>query len=98
MIDAEYDDKGFCWVTNAELKDLLKQNGLEPVESGDSSNNNFMYWKYQTKLSSEQLKGDFDSKLRQQLVEVYNKLNKIISHWQDEQRNNKYRLDRWQLK
>ncbi|MBT2289591.1 hypothetical protein J7E73_10690 [Paenibacillus albidus] len=95
--DAEYDDKGFCWVTNKDLKALLNQNGFEPVETGISKNNKLKFCKYQSKLTPEQLNGDFDQDLKKELVESHNRLNKLIAQWQDEQRNKKYSLDRWQI-
>ncbi|WP_440960430.1 hypothetical protein ACN6KS_21260 [Paenibacillus nitricinens] len=91
MIDAEYDDKGYCWVNNAELNDLMNKNGFKPDET------NSKYWKYRTKLRDEQHYADFDQVLKQELTESYNKLCEIITQWQDEQRNEKYSLDRWQL-
>ncbi|WP_179088368.1 hypothetical protein [Paenibacillus odorifer] len=97
LIDAEYDNKGYCLVINEDLKNLLSQNGISPIESGISHYINSKYWKYQTQLTSEQLDGMFNKHSKDELVRDLNKLNEIISQWNDAKYNDKYNLKRWEM-
>lgn len=75
LIDAEYENKGYCLVINEDLKNLLPKNVISSIESGISHYINSKYWKYQTQLTSEQLDEMFNKHSRYELVRNFNKLN-----------------------